>query len=210
MKELVEVLRKRGYWVTEENDELILDTSYIIIEFYTLLEILHFVEIPFEKGTKGIRIFKESITKEKLDKIYTLPKGVQLPILPKEKEFEPIGYLNGTYNLNVLELEPEIAPLVYALNRVGFFTISSKITTNQLMIYSTYKEHVETINLVLEKAKELVNLNYSWKTILEDRGYAIEVQFSEKTLAHEDSYTLANFFIQCFPSISEEDLEQWN
>lgn len=210
MKELVEVLRKRGYWIQEENDELILDTSYIIIEFYTLLEILHFAEISFEKGTKGIRILIDSVTKEKLDKIQTLPKGTQLPILPKEKEFEPIDYYNGTYNLNVLELEPAVASLVYALNKVGFFTISSKVTTNQLMIYSTYKDHVDTINLVLEKAKELINLTYDWKTTLDDRGYTLEVEFTDQTLVHEDTYTLANFFIQCFPSISEEDLEQWN
>lgn len=210
MNELVEGLRKRGYWVQVEEDELILDHHYIIIEFYTLLEILDFVGISFEKGTKGIRVFKDSITQEKLEMIKTLPKGAQLSILPKEKEFEPIGYYNGTYNLNVLELHPSVAALVYSLNKVGFFTYSSKVNDHQLIIRSLYKDHVETINLVLNKAKEFIHLTYDWKTNLIDQGYVLEVAYVDESLIQEDSYLLANFFIQCFPSISEEELEQWN
>lgn len=210
MNELVENLKKRGYWVQVEEDELILDHHYIIIEFYTLLEILDFVGISFEKGTKGIRVFKDSITQEKLEMIKTLPKGAQLSILPKEKEFEPIGYYNGTYNLNVLELHPSVASLVFALNKVGFFTHSSDVTKNQLMISSLYKDHVDTIQLVLDKAKELVPLTYEWKTSVFDQGYIIEVDDIDELSVQEDAYTLANFFIQCFPSISEEELEQWN
>ena len=210
MNELCVSLRKRGYWVSVEENELILDKDYIIIEFYSLLEVLHFVGIDFEKGTKGIRILTEEISGDVLKQIERLPKRTELPILPKEKEFEPIGYYNGSYNLNVLELEPETAPLVFALNKVGFYTASSEVTKEQLMIRSFYKDHVDTIQLVLDKAKELVPLAFAWKTEVDERSYTIVVDYKERNMVQEDAYTLAQFFIQCFPSIPESEFEQWN
>lgn len=170
--ELINSLRRRGFWVELIHGELVLDSWFSKYNYYEMVRLLHSLNFQLEMGEQGIRLNSNSYAQdEMLNKIETIDRRDLWDNDNSLLSIPDTWNCNQINHLSILELDYGIASLVFSLSKVELYTSMScdGHSEREPRIWLNGHNYIREIRDILTKANLEISLAYDWKIKKENR-----------------------------------------